>query len=133
VLQDARLFRYAFTGGVAAVVDVGGFALLVLLRVPIIPAATCSFLAATALNFLLSSHWVFGQRPTLKRYIIFLSGSLFSLIVNVGVTSIFVVYIGIPNTLSKTLAVGATFFLSYWVNARLVFRNSSAVHARPPF
>ena len=126
----SRLLRYAVTGGSAAIIDVGGFALLAAQRMPVIPAATCSFLAATVVNFLLSSRWVFHKRATVKRYGSFLSGSLFSLLLNVTTTSICDVYFKVPRGVSKIVAVGVTFLFSYWINARLVFGSSSDI--KPP-
>lgn len=128
--MESRLLRYAVTGGSAAIVDVGGFALLAALRMPVVLAATCSFLAATVVNFLLSSRWVFYKRATVRRYGSFLSGSLFSLLVNVTVTSICDVYLEAPRGVSKIVAVGVTFLFSYWINARLVFGSTSDVN--PP-
>jgi putative flippase GtrA len=121
---ENRLARYALTGGSAAIIDVGGFSLLASSGVQIVPAATCSFLAATVVNFLLTSRWVFGQQATVKRYALFLPGTLFSLLVNVAITSVCAIELGFPRGISKVVAVGLTFLLSHWINARFVFGNS---------
>lgn len=123
MILENRIARYALTGGAAAVVDVGGFALLAASGVQVVPAATCSFLAATVVNFLLTSRWVFSQRATVRRYALFLPGTLLSLVVNVTITSICAIELGLPRGISKVVAVGMTFLLSYWINARFVFGN----------
>ena len=115
--------RYALTGGVAAVVDVGGFACLSLVAMPTLPAATCSFLGATAVNFVLTSRFVFQTQVILKRYVSFLTGSLLSLLVNVVLTSVGEILFSVPRIEAKTVAVGVTFFLSFWINSRLVFQT----------
>lgn len=125
-----RLVRYAFAGGSAAVVDVGGFAFLASVGVPIVPAAISSFLAATVVNFLLSSQWVFDARVSVGRYALFFLGTLASLLVNVTVTSIGVICLGLPRGFSKMGAVATTFLMSYWINARLVFGKGTT--ARSP-
>ena len=124
-----RLTRYALAGSSAAVVDVGGFGLLVTAGVQIVPAAICSFLAATVVNFFASSLWVFNARVSAGRYVLFFSGTLFSLLVNVTVTSACVIRLGLPLGVSKLMAVGATFLVSYWINAHLVFGKEAAAHA----
>ena len=48
-----KLARYLFTGGAAAVVDIGGFAALSSVHMPLILAAVCSFGVATTVNFFL--------------------------------------------------------------------------------
>lgn len=107
-------------------VDVGGFTLLASAGAPLVPAAIISFLAATVVNFLLSSRWVFYVRVSVARYALFFSGTLFSLLVNVTVTSICVICLGLPRGISKLVAVGTTFLVSYWINARLIFGKKTA-------
>ena len=130
--RNGQLIRYAAAAGSAAVVDVGGFTQLTALHTPTVLAAACSFLTATVVNFLLSSRWVFQQQASLRGYALFLSGSLFSLLVNVSVTSILVIHFVLPRGLSKLLAVAATFLLSYSINARLVFRSRTGVRTPTP-
>lgn len=117
------LARYTLTGGAAAVVDIGGFACLSLTTMPAILAATCSFLAATIVNFVLTSRFVFQARVTVTRYFSFLAGSLFSLLVNVSLTSAGVPLLSVTRTEAKTVAVGITFLLSFWINTRFVFQR----------
>ena len=122
-LLNGGMIRYAFTGGVAAVVDVGGFACLSLTAMPTISAATCSFLAATVVNFVLTARFVFQTRATLKRYFGFLTGSLFSLSVNVTLTLVGATLVSVPRIEAKTVAVAVTCFLSFWINSCLVFKT----------
>lgn len=117
------LLRYLMTGGTAAAVDIGGFALLSWTRVPLVFAAACSFGAATVVNFLLSSRWVFRATPTQRKYLVFLMGAVLGLLVNVGLTYIGIMYLELPRTPAKALAIGTTFLLNFWINARVVFRT----------
>ena len=126
------LARYAVTGGAAAIVDIGGFACLSAASVPTILAATCSFLAATVVNYLLTAWFVFSATATVKRYVAFLAGSLFALLINVSLTSAGVIFLSVPRTMAKTVAVGVTFFLNFWVNARLVFNQPTPPAVPPP-
>jgi putative flippase GtrA len=121
--SSGRLARYFFTGGAAAVVDIGGFGLLSSLRIPIVIAAGSSFLLAAIVNFLLTSRWVFRTEARFRDFFIFLMGTILGLMLNVTLTAAGVIYLTLPRTAAKTIAIGATFLLNFWVNARVVFRN----------
>jgi putative flippase GtrA len=127
-----KLLRYAFTGGGAAIVDVGGFALMASVKMPVIAAAVCSFCAAAIVNFLLSSRWVFRTEATLQGFSLFVTGALMGLLVNVSITSLGVLYLALPRTVAKTIAVGTTFLLNFWINCRLVFGNAPLTATAPP-
>lgn len=120
------LLRYLITGGTAAVVDIEGFTLLLSARVPLVLAATCSFVAATVINFLLSSRWVFRSTPTRRRYLSFLIGAVVGLLVNVAATYIGIEHLGLLPTPAKVLAIAMTFLMNFWINARFVFRTKPA-------
>jgi putative flippase GtrA len=126
------LARYAVTGGVAAVVDIGGFACLSAASMPTVLAATCSFLAATVVNYLLTAWFVFSVTVSVRRYVTFLAGSLFALLINVSLTSTGVILLSVPRTMAKTIAIGVTFFVNFWVNARLIFNHPTPPATPPP-
>jgi putative flippase GtrA len=121
-----KLFRYFFTAGAAAVVDVGGFAILCSMRVPIPVSAVTSFCLAAVVNFLLSSRFVFHRAPTLQGFGLFFVAALGGLLVNVSVTLVGSLYLGIAPVLAKLLGVGTAFLVNFWLNLRVVFRMPSA-------
>jgi putative flippase GtrA len=124
VISTVRaLLHYLVTGGAAAAIDMAGFALLSWVGLPIVLAASCSFAVATVVNFLLTSRWVFRAKPTGQRYVVFLTGALLALLVNVSLTFVGVRHLMLPPTAAKTCAIGVTFLLNFWINARIVFRN----------
>jgi len=55
-------------------------------------------------------------------------GALFALLVNVALTSVGSLYLTLPRVAAKTIAVGATFLLNFWINAHVVFRDPSNRH-----
>lgn len=120
--KRGKLVRYFFTAGAAAIVDVGGFAALRLTPLPIEVSAVASFLAATVVNYLLTSRYVFKQLPTLRGYGLFLAAALGGLLVNVAVTLVGSLYLGIAPVLAKLIGVGTAFLVNFWLNLRLVFR-----------
>jgi putative flippase GtrA len=125
-----KLVRYMFTGGAAAIVDVGGFGLLASTKVPVVLAAVCSFCAAALVNFALTSRWVFGAQATRKTFMLFFVGALTGLLLNVSVTSVGVLYVKLPSAVAKAIAVGTTFLFNFWINASLVFRQQSSFRTR---
>lgn len=122
----SRLFRYFLTAGTAAVVDVGGFAVLCFGRVPIAVSAVTSFLLAAVVNYLLSGRWVFQSAPSLRGFGLFLLAALGGLLVNVSITLAASLYLGIPPVLAKLVGVGTAFLVNFWLNQRIVFRRKAA-------
>ena len=113
-----KLFRFFLTAGTAAVVDVGGFAGLCFLRVPIAVAAVGSFGLAAVVNYLLSARFAFGRAATLL-------AAVGGLIVNVSVTLLASSYLGIAPVLAKILGVGTAFLVNFWLNNHIVFHKRS--------
>jgi putative flippase GtrA len=118
-----KFFRYFFTAGTAAIVDVGGFALLRLVGTPIAPAAVASFCLAAVVNYLLTSRCVFNQTATIRGFAVFFVTALGGLLVNVAVTLAGSLYFGIAPVLAKLFGVGTAFLVNFWLNLRIVFRT----------
>ena len=125
-----KLFRYFFTAGAAAVVDVGGFAALCFLRIPVPVSAVASFCAATVVNYLLSSRYAFYETATVRGFGLFFVAAVGGLIVNVSVTLVGSLYLGILPVLAKITGVGTAFLVNFWLNLRVVFRRPSAARTR---
>ena len=121
-----KLLRYFFTGGAAAIVDAGGFALLHQWGITSFPAAVASFSVAAIVNFHLTSRFVFRQRATGRRFTLFLVAALFGLTVNVGVTMLTIVYFGIDPRLAKIVGIGTAFFINFLLNLCFVFRKKAS-------
>jgi putative flippase GtrA len=120
-----KLFRYFLTAGVAAIVDVGGFAMLCLTPIPIALSAVTSFCLATVVNYLLSSRFAFGQSPTMRGFGVFFVTALGGLLVNVSVTLVGSLHLGIAPVIAKIIGVGTAFLVNFWLNLRIVFRAPS--------
>ncbi len=118
-----KLVRYFFTAGMAAVVDVGGFVLLAGRGVPILAAATCSFIVAAVVNYLLSSRFVFQSDATTRRFLLFFAAALVGLTINVSVTYLAAVQLGLGPALAKLAGVGTAFLANFAINTALVFRR----------
>lgn len=121
-----KLAGYFVTGGLAAVVDAGGFALLVRLGLSVPLAATASFTSAAVANYLLSSRFVFGRDPTRRRFALFLAMALLGLLLNVGLTVTFAQVFELPPELAKVLAIGVSFLFNFLLNYFIVFRARGA-------
>ena len=95
----SKFIRYIGTGGVAAVVDIFGFQVLLDWRLPIALSASLSWLIAAFVNYHLTSRFVFAQTPSRTGFIQFLAGAAVGLCVNVGVTLVCTSLIGIAPML----------------------------------
>jgi len=121
-----KLFRYFLTAGAAAIVDVGGFAILCFTPIPIAVSAVTSFCLATVVNYVLSSRFAFNQSPTVRGFGVFFVAAVGGLMVNVSVTLVGSLYLGIAPVLAKIIGVGTAFLVNFWLNLRIVFRTPSA-------
>ena len=118
-----KLVGYFFTAGAAAVVDIGGFVLLTHWGVPLVAAATASFLLAAVVNYLLSSRFVFRSRASGRGFLLFASAALVGLGVNVAITYVAATYLSLLPALAKIVGVGTAFLVNFTVNSKLVFRS----------
>lgn len=117
-----KFLRYFLTGGVAAIVDIGAFKLLLpLLSLPV--AAVVSFCIAAVVNFSLTSWFVFASRPTLRRFFLFFAFASLGLVINAGVTILCAGWLGAPALLAKITGVGTAFIFNFLFNFAIVFRR----------
>jgi putative flippase GtrA len=121
-LTLARLGRYGMTGGAAAVVDFGMFAALTAWLVPVPHAAAAAFGVAALVNYALTSRFVFREPLSWRRLCAFLVFAVAGATVNVGVTSLGALALGVPALAAKVVGIGTAFLVNFWLNCRLVFR-----------
>ncbi len=119
-----KLGRYFFTGGLAAIIDLGFFTFLENSGLKIWIAALLSFLIAAVVNYLASASFVFKQRTTFHRFLLFLLGALCGLAVNVSVTSISAAFIGLIPIYAKIFGIGTAFGFNFLINANFVFKHN---------
>jgi len=110
------------TGGVAAVVDAGGFALLVGEGLGVAVAGVLSFCTAAVVNYLLTSKFVFGREASARGFALFLSAALIGLSVNVGLTLLGFYMLGLQPVVAKLIGIGTAFFVNFLINLCFVFR-----------
>jgi putative flippase GtrA len=114
--------RYLVTGGLAAIVDIGGFWLLTHGGLAILPAAITSFCVAAIVNFTTTSVFVFKQRPSARRFATFLVFACVGLALNASVTWALAHVLPWP-VLAKVGGVGCAFVANFLMNALIVFRE----------
>ena len=120
-----RLWRYLFTGGSAALVDVGVFAILhpAFMSVPV--AASCSFGVAAVENYAVTSKFVYKQPLSLSKLLTFFLFSLIGLLVNVGCTTLICYFTNINPVLGKLFGIAVAFLVNFIINNFLVFRAAT--------
>ena len=117
-----KLLHYGVTGGIAAIVDAGGFAVLMAMGLGVATAGTASFCVAALVNYLLSSRFVFASGRSAQGFALFFVTALFGLAVNLGVTLAGVYLVGLPPILAKIAGIGTAFLINFALNLRFVFR-----------
>jgi putative flippase GtrA len=127
VLPDLlwKLLQYGVTGGIAAVVDAGGFVLLVNAKLNIVVASCLSFCIAALVNYSLTSRFVFNREATVRGLAAFTAAALVGLMVNLGVTLLGIFTVGMPPLAAKLAGIGTAFIVNFLINLRVVF------HTRP--
>jgi putative flippase GtrA len=118
-----RLLQYAVTGGVAAVIDAGGFVLLVNAKLNIIAAGCLSFCIAALVNYALTSQFVFNREATLRGFAPFMAGALVGLTVNVSITSMGMFLAGLPALAAKLVGIAIAFIVNFLINTHIVFHT----------
>lgn len=118
-----KLARYGMTGGVAAIVDAGGFELLLRMGLGVAAGGTLSFCLAALVNYWLTSRFVFGKSKTATGFFFFFAFALVGLSVNMGVTLAGVHWLDLLPILAKILGIGTAFLINFALNAGIVFRE----------
>lgn len=117
----SKFLRYFVTGGIAAIVDAGGFALLNQIGSATVPSAITSFIVAAYVNFRLTSRFVFAQRASGRRFSLFLLAAVLGLMINVGITVGAVTLFGWRPLVAKVLGIGVAFSINFMMNVCFVF------------
>ncbi len=125
----SRLVRYGMTGGVAAVVDLGVFSALCPAFLPIAIAATISWIICTAVNYALSTHFVFNQVVEARGLARFYAAASVGLVLNVTVTVLVASLASVPAPAAKTVAIATAFLFNFWLNSVFVFGSRPSVIA----
>lgn len=118
-----RLLQYAVTGGVAAVIDAGGFVLLLNAKLSIVAAGCLSFCIAAVVNYALTSQFVFNREATLRGFAPFMAGALVGLTVNVSVTFMGMFMVGLPPLAAKLIGIAIAFIVNFLINLHIVFQT----------
>jgi putative flippase GtrA len=127
-----ELGLYFIVGGICFFVDVGGFVILRLSDLPILPASALSFVTATLVNYSLCCTFVFRRgrfsRPEEIARLFLIA------LVGLGLNSLVVLFLArileLNPTLSKIVAVFPVFAWNYLGRRKLVFEeNLSPVRA----
>jgi putative flippase GtrA len=120
-----KLLQYGVTGGIAALVDAGGFVLLVNAKLNIVVASCLSFCIAALVNYSLTSRFVFNREATIRGLAAFTAVALVGLMVNIGVTLLGVFTVGLPPLAAKLTGIGSAFIVNFLINLRIVFHTRS--------
>jgi putative flippase GtrA len=119
---------YAVTGGLAAVVDIGGFHWLTRAAPPVdgvLLPATLSFGMAVVVNYLLTSHWVFRRDwRDLRQAGRFFGLACVGLAINTATTTLLA--LALHPTLAKAGGVAVAFGANFLMNAFWVFGAGAA-------
>jgi putative flippase GtrA len=122
-----KIVRYFFVGGAAAAVDIGIFTVAVKgLQFDWFFVALFSFVLATAVNYVLSTRYVFESGVRFKKQaeisLVFLVSGI-GLVINQSVLWLLIEVANLEEVLSKVMATGAVFAWNYTARSRYIFKS----------
>ena len=113
--------RYFITAGLAALVDLAGFWVLLRYSGSVIVAAMVSWFIAAMVNYALTSRFVFKRDLTWRAGVRFVAGALFGFSVNICVTLGCSIWLGVYPPLAKIAGIAIAFGVNFAVNVLWVF------------
>ncbi len=123
---SVQLIQYVGVGGTAALVEWTSFALLVgAARIHYLAAVIISFIAATAVNYVLCTRFVFvrGRHPAHKELVLLYLVSAIGLMLNLLLMALFVGLWSMPAVPAKITATGIVFFWNFGARKLWVFEK----------
>lgn len=130
-----QFFRYLFVGGLAAVVDWGVSYILFRFvfheQAALAMAANgISFVAGLAVNYLLSTFWIFKNsnvKSRLSEFIVFAAIGLVGLLLTIGITKLFELWLSDTTSafqiIAKIVSTGVAFFWNFFARKIILYSN----------
>lgn len=122
----ATFYSYFIVGGIAAVVDIGGFMLLTgAFGIPWFWAAVMSFLVSVVVNYLLSIRFVFESGVRFRRYheaALVLVVSTIGLLLNEAALWVMIAMAEVGRLPAKLVATAVVFLWNYGARQKFIFR-----------
>ncbi len=132
-----QFFRYLFVGGLATVVDWGISYILfkfVFNENYAVVANSLSFVAGLAVNYIISTFWIFKNSKVKSRLMEFLGFAaigLVGLFMTMGITKLFEWWLADRTNafqiLAKIVSTGAAFFWNFFARKILLFTKKEAL------
>ncbi|MDA8051021.1 MAG: GtrA family protein [Rhodospirillales bacterium] len=123
-------YTYFVVGGLAAIVDIGGFMLLTgAFGIPWFWAALASFVVSAAVNYLLSIRFVFESGVRFRRHhemALVLLVSVIGLGFNEAALWLMIAGVDLGRLPAKVIATGVVFLWNYSARQRFIFRAARA-------
>lgn len=130
-----QFFRYLFVGGLAAVVDWGVSYILFRFvfheQAALAMAANgISFVAGLAVNYLLSTFWIFKNsnvKSRLSEFLVFAAIGLVGLLLTIGITKLFELWLSDTTSafqiIAKIVSTGVAFFWNFFARKIILYSN----------
>lgn len=129
-LKENVLFRFLIVGGLGALLNLFVFYILSdVFGINYNLSSIVAFSLAVTQNYFFNELWSFANvgnsRLSIKRYLIYLSGNLIGLLVNVGLLNLFLaLFVWKLKLFPQAIAVGAATILNFTWAKIVVFKRS---------
>jgi putative flippase GtrA len=129
-----QFIKFGITGSLGTVTNLLIFFLCAdLLNLPEIPISIGCFLIAGMQNYIINHKWTFSlvmskSALTVKKYFLFLSGSLAGLLVNITVMTSIIMNVNLPyKFIAQACGIVAGMLINFGISKTLVFRRKNCV------
>lgn len=129
-----QFFKFGITGGLGSITNLSIFFLLVdIVKFPEIPVSIGCFLAAGTQNYFLNHHWSFREYTekipaSVKKWAMFLSGSLLGLAVNITVMKLIIINFDLPwKFIAQACGIASGMIINFTISKFVVFGKRNNV------
>jgi len=127
-----EFFKFGVTGGLGTITNLLIFFFLVDLGgLPEIPVSIVCFIIAGTQNYFINHLWSFreytGKTPvSVTRWVMFLTGSLLGLIINIAVMKLVILNFVLPwKFIAQACGIAAGMVINFFVSKFFIFRKKS--------
>ncbi|MDR3131181.1 MAG: GtrA family protein [Treponema sp.] len=128
-----QMFKFAVTGGLGTITNVALFFLFAdIAKLPPIPVSIGCFLVSGTQNYYLHHRWSFAQetrgtKPSIIKWLLFLSSALFGLSVNIVVVNMMLQIMVLPyKVIAQACGIAAGIAINFTAAKIVVFRSNYA-------
>jgi putative flippase GtrA len=125
-----QFIKFSITGGLGAITNLFIFFLCVdIIKLREIPVSIACFIIAATQNYIINHKWSFKQerkkeKPSIKKWLIFICGSSLGLAVNIFVMRFMIVHFALPwKFIAQACGIAAGMIINFIISKFIIFQR----------